>query len=106
MVSGASDQLEVALGLCCFNKYCSVSWYEFPLSWNSFVSNEHYRFLSYFRDAIFVNVKMICVMRIHGVLYVRMYVIYSSGMCMYGRLTPTFKQDVAFIPQRLHLVCN
>jgi hypothetical protein len=70
------------------------------------VSNVCYRFLSYFRDAILVNAKIIDVMCIHCVLYVRTYVIYSSGMCMYGRLTPTFKQDVAFIPQRLHLVCN
>lgn len=70
------------------------------------MSNMCYRFLSCFRDAILVDAKMIYVMRIHCVLYVLTYVIYSSGMCMYGRLTPTFKQDVAFIPQRLHLVCN
>lgn len=41
MVSGASDQLEVNLGLCCYNKYHSVSWYEFISREIQFISNVH-----------------------------------------------------------------
>lgn len=108
MVSRASDQLEAALGLCCSNKYSSFSWYEFRLSWNSFVSNVNYRFVSTLGMQFLLLqrcfVACLCVMCIHCVLCVHMYVIYSSGI--YGRLTPTSKQDVALIPQRLHLVCN